>query len=112
MYVADTVVGVFGTSPRPLAQPERQQAWEHSVLGSNLAGLLCSFVRGISYLGDALYIFVMTLLKNWLCASSQRPLRFHFLLKGWSPKIMGGSGCAPQSTLGQKTTHSLPFSYF
>ena len=40
--------------------------------------------------------------QNWLCASSQRPLRFHFLLEGWSPKTTGESGCTRQPSLGQK----------
>lgn len=40
--------------------------------------------------------------KNSLCASSQRPLRFHFLLEGLSPKTMGGSGCTHQPFQGQK----------
>ena len=105
LCAVEMAVGLSGTSVSPLTQLERRYAWGHSVLVSTLAGSLCSFVRGISYLGDALYIFVMTLLKtkqNWLCASSQRPLRFHFLLEGWSPKTTGESGCTRQPSLGQK----------
>ena len=67
---------------------------------------VCSFVRGISYLGDALYIFVMTLLKNWLCTSSLRPLRFHFLVEGWSPKT-GRIWPRTHPSWGQKEGHTL-----
>lgn len=53
------------------------------------AGLLCCFVRGISYLGDALYIFVTTLLKNG-CALPDKGLCVFLPFRKAVPQRCGG----------------------